>query len=83
MTDKHLTVETSSDMPYISDMSDFLRGMASVGQLAPDPTPYTGYPSQNSAWQGVANSFYQTGNSLRVALKEFSDAQRKSKQTSQ
>jgi hypothetical protein len=69
-------------MPYISDMNDFLKGMTSVGQLFPDPAPYSGYPSKDSAWHGVANSFYQAGNSLRAAIKEFSDAQRKSEQTS-
>jgi hypothetical protein len=62
-------------------MNDFLRGMTSVGQLAPDPTPYSGYPTKDSAWHGVANSFYQAGNNLRVAIKEVSDAQRKNKQT--
>jgi hypothetical protein len=82
MTDKKLTVEINIDVPYISDMNDFLKGMASVGQLAPDPAPYSEYPPPNSAWRGVANSFYQTGNSLRAALKESSDAQRKSKQSS-
>jgi hypothetical protein len=62
-------------------MNDFFRGMASVGQLFPDPTPLADYPSRDSAWQGVANSFYQAGNNLRAAIKELSDAQRKSKQT--
>jgi hypothetical protein len=75
-----LTVEINIDMSYISDMNDFLRGMASVGQLAPDPTPYSDYPTQNSAWRGVANSFYQAGNNIRAAIKEFSDSQWKTKQ---
>jgi hypothetical protein len=65
--------------PYILYMNDFLRGMASVGYLVPDPAAYSDYPAGNSAWRGVANSFYQTGNNLRDALKEFSDAQRKNK----
>jgi hypothetical protein len=80
MSDK-LPVELNPHMPYNLYMNDFLRGMTSVGQLFPVPTPYLSYPSQSSAWQGVANSFYQTGNNLRDAIKEFSDAQRKSKQT--
>jgi hypothetical protein len=73
------TIELNSDTLYISDMNDFLRGMASIGQLLPDPAPYSDYPSRDSAWQGVADSFYQTGNNLRAAIKEFSDAQRESK----
>ena len=76
-----LPVELNPNMPYILDMNDFLRGMSSVGQLFPAPPPYSSYPAQDSAWRGVANSFYQTGNNLRAAMKEFSDAQRKSKQT--
>jgi hypothetical protein len=75
-------VEINNDMPYISDMNDFLRGMTSVGQLVPDPAPSSDCPAKNSAWQGVANSFYQAGNNIRVAIKEFTGAQRKSKQTS-
>jgi hypothetical protein len=76
-----MTVEIDPNIVYISNMNDFLRGMASIGQLFPLPTPYLNYPSQASAWRGVANSFYQTGNNLRLAIKEFSDAQRKNKQT--
>jgi hypothetical protein len=76
-----MAIEINPDMPYILGMNDFLRGMTSVGQLFPVPAPYSGYPSQNSAWRGVANSFYQAGNNLRAAMKEFPDAQRKSKQT--
>jgi hypothetical protein len=62
-------------------MSDFAKGMNSVGQLFPAPCPFSDYPPPHSAWQGVANSFRQTGDSLREAIKEFSDAQRKNKQT--
>jgi hypothetical protein len=57
----------------ISDMNDFLRGMTSVGQLFPAPTPYSSYPFQDSALRGVVNSFYQTRNNLRAAIKEFSE----------
>lgn len=62
-------------------MNDFSKGMNSVGQLLPSPCPYTEYPPPNSAWNGAANSFRQAGDSLRQALKDFSDAQRKNKQT--
>jgi hypothetical protein len=68
-------------MPYIPGMDDFLRGMSSIGQLFPNPASYSGYPPQDSAWRGVANSFYQTGNNIRTAMKEAADVQRKSKQT--
>jgi hypothetical protein len=74
-------VAMNYNMPYIPNMNDFLRGMTSVGQLFPAPVPYTGYPSQDSAWRGVANSLYQTGNNIRIAVNEVTDAQRKSKQT--
>jgi hypothetical protein len=76
-----LTVEINQKGAYILGMNDFLTGMSSVGQLFPAPASYSGYPSQDSAWRGVAYSFYQTGNNLRLALKDFSDAQRESKQT--
>lgn len=62
-------------------MNDFAKGMNSVGQLFPSPSPYSDYPSPNSAWKGVANSFHQAGNSLRFAIRECSDAKRESKQT--
>ncbi|MDR1389565.1 MAG: hypothetical protein LBJ31_06260 [Treponema sp.] len=76
-----MTVELNLNIPYILDMNDFSRGMSSVGQLFPAPPSYSSYPSKDSAWQGVANSFYQAGKNLHVAIKEFSDAQRKNKQT--
>jgi hypothetical protein len=74
-------IEINPNGGYGLDMDNFLKGMNSVGQLFPSPVPYSGYPSQVSAWRGVANSFYQTGNSLRFAMKECSDARRKNKQT--
>jgi hypothetical protein len=74
-------VEINQNMPYISGMNDFIRGMNSIGQLFPAPIPYSNYPRYDSAWRGVANSFYQTGNNLRAAMKEFSDARQKSKPT--
>jgi len=63
-------------------MTDFVKGMNSIGQLYPTPCPYSDYPPQNSAWKGVADSFRQTGNDLKFAIKECSNAQRESKQTS-
>ena len=62
-------------------MKDFEKGMNSVGQLFPPPYSYSDYPPVNSAWNGAANSFRQAGDSLWRALKDFSDAQRESKQT--
>jgi hypothetical protein len=62
-------------------VSDFLKGMASIGQLHPAPCPYSDYPPRHNAWKDTANSFRQAGNSLRTALRDFSNAQRESKQT--
>lgn len=63
-------------------MNEFLRGMATIGELTPQPVPFSEYPSQYSAWQGVANSFAQAGYSLWFAMKEFPKyARRESKQT--
>ena len=62
-------------------MKDFEKGINSVGQLLPSPYPYSDYPPPNSEWNGAANSFRQAGDSMRRALKDFSDAKRKSKQT--
>ena len=69
--------------PQIDDilgMSEFLRGMDTVGELFPAPIPYTDYPLPDSAWKGVANSFREAGDDLRFAIKECSDAKRESKQ---
>jgi hypothetical protein len=64
---------------YNQAMNDFFKGMASVGQLFPAPASCPDYPHRDSAWQGVVNSFYQTGNNLRTAIKEFSDTRQKRK----
>ena len=61
-------------------MSDFVKGMDSIGQLFPAPCTYEDYPAPNSAWEGVAESFRQAGNDLRFALKEYSDAKRENEQ---
>jgi hypothetical protein len=61
-------------------MNDFSKGMNSIGQLFPTPYSYTDYPSYNQAWGDVAKSFFQAGNSLRAALKDFQNAQSKNKQ---
>jgi len=57
-------------------MNDFVKGINTVGQLFPAPVPYPDYPSANSAWKGVANSFCQAGDSIRKAVKDFSNCQR-------
>ena len=62
-------------------MSNFAMGMVTIGQLFPPPCPYSDYPLPGNAWYDVANSFRQAGRDLRFAIKEFSDAQRESKQT--
>jgi hypothetical protein len=63
-------------------MNNFAEGMSTIGQLFPQPYPYSDYPRPNSAWNGVAKSFQQAGNSLKIAIKECSDAQQKNKKTS-
>ena len=56
-------------------MNSFVMGMNTIGQLFPIPYPYLEYPLSDSQWDGVANSFYQAGNSLRYVLKEISNEQ--------
>jgi hypothetical protein len=46
-------------------MNNFMEGMGTIGQLFPSPYPSKYYPSRSAAWQGVASSFRQTGDSLR------------------
>jgi hypothetical protein len=62
-------------------MNDFLNGMDSdILNKMPDRGK-AHQSAQDSAWRGVAHSFYQTGNNIRAAIKEALDARRKSKQT--
>jgi len=61
-------------------MGDFIKGMNSIGQLCPAPSPYSDYPHPASAWKGVADSFKQTGDEIRHAIKECTDAKPESKQ---
>ena len=63
-------------------MNDFVKGMDSIGQLFPSSGTYEDYPSTNSAWEGVAESFRQVGNDLRFAIKEYSDVKRENEQAS-
>jgi hypothetical protein len=56
-------------------MDNFVKGISTVGQLFPPPCPYPAQ-AQGSAWADTANSFRQAGNSLRRAMKDFSDTQR-------
>ena len=62
-------------------MGDFFKGVSSIGQLSPPPASYADYPPPQSAWQSVANSFRQTGDNIRRAIKECSDAKPEKKQT--
>gem|GEM_PF-7011687 len=64
----------------IKGKSDFERGVSSIGELFPATIPCSGYPSVESAWEGVANSFRQAGDSLRFAIKKCSDDNRKDRQ---
>jgi len=52
-------------------MGDFIKGMNSIGQLCPAPSPYSDYPHPASAWKGVADSFKQTGDEIRHAIKVY------------
>jgi len=61
------------------DMGDFERGVISVGQLFPPTTPCSEYPAMDSAWRGVADSFRQAGDSLRLAINECLDVERESR----
>jgi hypothetical protein len=52
-----------------SVMDNFFKGMGSIS-LFPQLPRYDELP-RVSPWQGVANSFAQTGNSMRAAIKQF------------
>jgi hypothetical protein len=74
-------LEQQRKMGDIWYMNEFLRGMATIGELFPPSIPFNEYPPLHSEWQGVANSFSQVGTSLWFAMKEVSkNAQRESKQ---
>jgi hypothetical protein len=62
-------------------MNDFVKSMSSIGQLHPASCPYSDYPPRYNVWKDTANSFRQAGNSLRTALREFSNTQWENKQT--
>jgi hypothetical protein len=57
-------------------MTDFFRGMSTIGVLYPAINPPPAPPSLNSAWEGVANSFFQAGNDLRTAMDNFPHEQK-------
>jgi hypothetical protein len=54
--------------------------MVSIGQLHPVPFPYSDYPPPNNAWKDAAKSFHKAGNSLRFALNNLLNTERKSEQ---
>jgi len=62
-------------------MGEFIKGMNTIGQLLPAPSPYSNYPPPYSEWGSVANSFKQTGDDIRHAIKENNNAKPESKQT--
>jgi hypothetical protein len=57
-------------------LDGFFYGMATVGQLFPSVPPVRMDGGPASAWRGVASSFFQAGNNIRDAVKEFSEYQR-------
>jgi hypothetical protein len=63
------------------NMGDFAKGVNSVGQLYPAPTPYSDYPSPDSTWKGVADSFKQAGDAIWHAINECTDTKQENKQT--
>jgi hypothetical protein len=56
-------------------LGNFFYGMGTIGQLFPPVPPIQMTVGPASAWKGVAASFFQTGNNIREALKEFSESQ--------
>lgn len=56
-------------------LTEFYSGMATIGQLFPPVPPVQMDSGPASAWQGVANSFFQAGNNIRNALKDFAEYQ--------
>jgi hypothetical protein len=52
-----------------SVIDDFFKGMGSIS-LFPQLPRYEELP-RVSPWQGVADAFAQTGNSMRAAIKQF------------
>jgi hypothetical protein len=65
-------VDKKRKMCDIYCMNEFLRGMATIGELSPPPVTFDEYPPNHSGWQWVANSFAQAGFNMWVAMKEFS-----------
>jgi hypothetical protein len=53
-------------------MNDFVKVMGTIGQFFPPPSPYPN-TSQDSAWEGVANSFRKAGDDLRFAIDKRSN----------
>ena len=53
-------------------MNEFLRGMATIGDLSPSPVSLNKYPPRYSEWQWVANSFAQAGYNIWLAMKKES-----------
>jgi len=50
-------------------MNEFLRGMATIGDLSPSPVSLNKYPPRYSEWQWVANSFAHAGYNIWLAMK--------------
>ena len=61
-------------------MSNFAKGMQSIGQLFPTQYQYPNHISHNSVWNDVGKSFKQAGNDLKAAIKECSNAEPEKKQ---
>ncbi|GHV06455.1 hypothetical protein FACS189485_15000 [Spirochaetia bacterium] len=54
----------------------FFQGMATIGQLFPSLPEEPEEAPLESAWRGVGDAFAEAGDNMRLAIKEFKNAQR-------
>jgi hypothetical protein len=55
-------------------LGNFFYGMGTIGQLFPPVPPVQTGAGPASAWEGVSASFFQAGDNIREALKDFSES---------
>ena len=53
----------------------FFQGMATVGQLFPSLPEEPEETPLESAWRGVGDAFAEAGDDMRLAIREFRNAQ--------